>query len=490
MITSVAYKPTVFSPAYNPIIWSVLSDKTQSIDFKYVFDIYVDDVKINTIKQRANPSGYGMIDVSSIVQAYLDYSNPGAQVTQGETSIDWTTGQLFANNNLMSRKVYLKVGEEYTLNGTTNIYNGITNQVGSPSYVVYSGNTAVPNTPVFTWSASIGDHEQQWNMQQTTASGIFGGNPFDGNKNYDHNLGLAYPLNFNELNIDAYGFDKMVLSWLNITPNSTTIQNGPIYGFRYILKDSVGGSFTYDRPLITSYGFGQRASCETLITSPVDYKYGLVHVLASPDNVIEALNYNGANPITSIEIQGFKQANPGQCAFGTACTQKVTVNIQDYCLNPLYERVRLSWYNTLGGRDYLNFTMFDEKNINTTQQNYEQEQMNWNLNTPVPLLASTPPINNLGIRGGTKAYNKDVTITRKIMTDWLTQEQVDLLEGLQKSPQVMAYLHDPNNTLANDYPYTVNVMNSTYTTKNVRQTKLVQASFDIKYVTSQKIQNI
>ena len=158
MITTVAYKPTVFSPAYNPIIWSVLSDKTQSTDFKYVFDIYVDDVKINTIKQRANPSGYGMIDVSSLVQAYLDSSNPAAQLTQGETSIDWTTGQLFANNNLMRSKLYLKVGEVYTLNGITSIYNGVTNQVGTPAYVVYSGNTAVANTPVFTWAASIEDH--------------------------------------------------------------------------------------------------------------------------------------------------------------------------------------------------------------------------------------------------------------------------------------------------------------------------------------------
>lgn len=489
MITTVAYKPTVFSPAYNPIIWSVLSDKTSATDFKYVFDVYIDDVKINTVKQRANPSGYGMIDVSSLVQAYLDSSNPAAQLTQGETSIDWTTGQLFANNNLMSRKVYLKVGEEYTLNGVTQIYNGINNQSGAPAYQLNSGNTSVPNTPVFSWASSITDHEQQWNMQQTTSSGIFGGNPFDGDKNYDHNLGLAYPLNYNELSIDAYSFDKMVLSWLNITPNSTTIQNGPIYGFRFTLTDASGLPHVYDKTLITSYGFGQRAACDSLITGTLDYKYGLVHVLASPDNLVDSLGYTGS-PIVKIDIQGFKQANPGQCSFGAACTEKVTVNILEYCPNPLYERVRLSWFNTLGGRDYMNFTMFDEKTISATQQNYEQEQMSWNLNTPVPLLGSTPPINNLGIRGGSKSFNKDITTTRKIMTDWLTQEQVELLEGLQKSPQVMAYLHDPNNLLSDDYPYTVNVTNTSYTTKNVRQVKLVQASIDIKYVISQKIQNL
>ena len=489
MITTVAYRPTVFSPAYNPIIWSVLSDKTTSTDFKYVFCIYIDDVKVNTIKQRANPSGYGMIDVSSLVQAYLDSSDPASVVTQGETSIDWTLDRLYQDNYLMSRKVYIKVGEEYTLNGITAIYNGINDQVGEAAYLVSSGSTVTPNTPVLTWSASIEDHTQQWNMQQTNASGIFGGNPFDNNKNYDHNLGLAYPLNFNELSIDAYGFDKMILSWLNITPNSTSSQNIPIYGFKYTLTDNLGVVTSYERPLIASYGYGQRAGCDTVIGT-LDYRYALVHVLASPNNVISALNYVGVDPIVKIEIQGFKQLTSGVCTYGAACTQKVTINILDYCPNPLYERVRLSWYNTLGSRDYLNFTMFDEKSISTSQETYTQEQMYWNKNIPVPALNSTAPIYNLGIQGGTKSFNKDVSTTRKIQSDWLTQDQIGLLEGLQKSPQVMAYLHDPNNSLSDNYPYTVMVMNSTYTTKNVRQVKLVQASFDLKYVITQKIQNM
>jgi hypothetical protein len=281
----------------------------------------------------------------------------------------------------------------------------------------------------------------------------------------------------------------MVLSWLNITP-STNANNVAIYGFRYTLTTASGANAVYNRVMDSSYGFGQRPACSAPLTTPIDYKFGLVHVLASPNDVIEALDYTGASPIVKIEIQGFRQSTPGSCLFGDACTQKVTINILDYCPNPLYERVRLSWFNTLGGRDYLNFTMFDEKTISTSQQNYTQEQMNWNLNTPVPALGSTPPINNLGIRGGQKSYNKDATTTRKIQSDWLTQEQIDLLEGLQKSPQVMAYIHDPNNSLSDDYPYTVNVSNTSYTTKNVRQVKLVQASFDITYAIKQKIQNL
>ena len=76
----------------------------------------------------------------------------------------------------------------------------------------------------------------------------------------------------------------------------------------------------------------------------------------------------------------------------------------------------------------------------------------------------------------------------KITTDWLTQEQTDLLEGLQMSPQVLAYIHY-GDAFNNDFPYQVNVKQAAYATKNVRQTKLVQATFDVEVTLSQKIQN-
>ena len=47
MITAVNFRPKFYSPGYNPIIWSVTSDKTTEIDFNYVFDLYIDSVKIN-----------------------------------------------------------------------------------------------------------------------------------------------------------------------------------------------------------------------------------------------------------------------------------------------------------------------------------------------------------------------------------------------------------------------------------------------------------
>lgn len=495
MITSVTYKPLYLGPAYNPIIWSVLSSKVNTTDFKYVFDIYVDGVKINRIKQRANPTGYGMLDISTIMQGQIDSGNPLAPVTQGETSIDYVNADFFQDNQFMSKHVYLKAGEEYTTNGVSNIYIGTADQVGEPAYELWSANTTMPSIPVQVWAASITDHEQQWSMQNPTLSGIFGGNPFDANINYDHGIELSHPLNFNTLEQDLYVFDKMTLSWLNWSPYPVQ-EKRPIYGFTFAFTDPNGAQYAWEVPMMAARGYNQRALCSSLVSSTLAARYDLVHVLASPADLVTAISAMiGQPPLAigpgwTIEITGHTNVSSGSCTFGDAVTETVTINVVEYCANPLYERVRLSWFNSLGGRDYWNFTMFDEKTINTKQDTYAQEQMDWSLSRPVPALNDSLIIRNLGVRGGNKALNKVVTTTRKIQTDWLTQEQVNLLEGLQKSVQVLAYIHDDNNTLSDYYAYTCQVSNAAYTTKNIRQQKLVQVTFDLTYVMSQNMQNL
>jgi hypothetical protein len=488
MITNVAYKPTVRTPGYNPIIWSCQSTKINEPNFKFVFDIYIDGVKVNRIKQRANPTGYGMLDVSTLVQGYLDPTNNATPLTQGETEINWNGGQLYTDNENLSRHVFVRVGEEYTYNGFLQMFQGTIDAPGNPNFNLYSGNSDITTLPVRAWAASISDHEQQWNMQQTTGVGIFSSNPFDSNKNYDHGYGLANPLKFGAAEQDVYEFDKMTLSFLNWSPKVTEPQNRPIFGFRYVLTAPNGTVYSYDKPMVTATGYGQRALCDSNVGATLLPKYDIVHLLTSPKDLAYALNPSlTIGPGWKIEITGYNAASP--CTFGTAVTVKQIINVIEYCA-PLYERVRLSWFNTLGGRDYLNFTMFNEKSITSKQEVYTQEQMDWSGSTPVPLNNNSYIIGNLGVKGGDKPYNKQIETSYKIQTDWLTQEEVNLLESLQKSPQVLAYIHDPNNPISDYYAYSAMVTNSSYTVKNVRQTKLYQGSFDLKLVMGQKIQNM
>jgi hypothetical protein len=502
MITTINYAPSYLQGAYNPIIWSVTSNKINEIDFKYVFDIYKDGVKIIRIKQRANPAGAGMIDISTLTQGYLLVNEPNNPILQGETTIDWQNlNHIYADNGTMSAHFSIKVGEEYTSGGITQIYNGVTNVPGTPAFILNSATTVVGlSIPVHVWPSSVEYRQQQWAMSNyTTISGAYGQDPATG-RIYDHGLattlydGLAYPLMFNKLEQDLYPTDKMVLSWINWSPY-VTFPRRIIYGFRFKWYNAAGTLVRTDnKPCTTATGYDARALCSDLILAQLDAKYDLIHVLASPLDLAYAVS-DGTFTLPAggkIEIQGY-DAGIGVCILGDPITEKITINLQEECEPALYPRVRLSWLNALGGRDYLNFTMFTEKTIETTQATYAQEQMQWSALKPIQT-GVTYPIQNLGIDGGNKTYNKQAKTTYKIMTDWLDQEQANLLESLIKSPQVIAYIHDGNDSpftpgFGNEFAYTVNVKQNSYATKNVRQLKLVQGTFDIEVALQQKIQN-
>ena len=490
MITSVFYQPAYLVGAYNPIIWSFFSDKILETDFKYVIDIYKDNVKILRLKQRPNPAGAGMVDLSTIAQGYLAVSDPNNPLVQGETTINYNVGQVFSTNGTMSAHFYLKVGEEYSVAGVTQIFNGITNAPGEPAYAIYSGKAGFANLPCHVWPSSVDYRRQQYAMSNfSTVSGAYGLDPID-NVIYDHGYAetvsrVAYPLMHNELEQDLFTFDKMVLSYINWSAFPASADNRPIYGFRYKFYNAAGTLVnTVDRPTLVVYGAGPRTTCTQVITNAtLTPQYDLVHALASPEDLATAFAI--ALPAQGkIEITGHKRGS--SCNFGAAITETVTINLLEYC-EPLYPRVRLSWLNDLGGRDYMNFTMFTERTTSTTAAKYAQEEINWSSNVPVPQGFTTVP-GNLATQGGDKVYNKQAMTSFKITTDWLSQEQTDLLEGLQMSPQVLAYIHY-GDAFNNDFPYQVNVKQAAYTTKNVRQTKLVQATFDVEVTLSQKIQN-
>jgi hypothetical protein len=147
----------------------------------------------------------------------------------------------------------------------------------------------------------------------------------------------------------------------------------------------------------------------------------------------------------------------------------------------MYPRIRVSWLNSLGGRDYWNFTKFYEKTTDSPDSKYFQTPLNWSAALPV---STTGNKTQNWIRGGNKSYNKMVTQTYSIQSDWLLQDDVDLLAGIAESPQVWIYIGDTTT------PYTVNVSNATYTYKNVEQTKMVQASYDLTYTKVQQKQNM
>jgi hypothetical protein len=179
----------------------------------------------------------------------------------------------------------------------------------------------------------------------------------------------------------------------------------------------------------------------------------------------------------------FNHAVGNGCVEYQPLTQITRLTMLGDC-DTLYTRVRLSWLNDLGGRDYMNFTAFMEKETKTTNSNYYQETMDWSGYTPVTP-SITNPNYNLQTKGGDVIYNKQAMTSFMLNTDWLTQDEVNLLEGLQKSSNVIAYFND---TAYNQYaPQSVHIGQASYKTKNVKQVKMVQAEFEIMLNHVQKI---
>jgi hypothetical protein len=133
--------------------------------------------------------------------------------------------------------------------------------------------------------------------------------------------------------------------------------------------------------------------------------------------------------------------------------------------------------------------MYAVKTINTKSEQYTQNQMNWSGSVPVAQLSSSyPPLGTLPTQGGDKIFNKTVTTSWQVQSDWLTQEEVDLLQGLQKSSMVIAYVYN-GSAIANAFPYSCKVKGDNYEVKLVKQQKLTQATFDLDLNITQALQN-
>jgi hypothetical protein len=489
MITAINYAPSYLQGVYNPIIWSVTSNQIAQTNFSYVFDVYINGTFQIRLKVKPNPAGVGMVDVSQICQSFLPID------IVPETIIDNFSDLIFADNLNSSLHVFLKVGEEYGSPGV--IYNGVTTGVeGSPAYNLYAkkGNEIL-DIPVHAWNSSLEFKEQQEGMSVFTATSGGYGALASRTIHYDWGLNVlvplmdkAYPLTYSILNQKVYLKDVNVLSFINWTKYATLNDN--YIAFCKIRYYNASGTLVnqYNASLDSLNGFNQKLNCSTVVTTQLNTRYDIVHVDSQLDHLMYYFNSKLStgytlSPNESMSIQMYTHQTANGCVPNIASTQEVRFTMLEDC-ETLYTRVRLSWLNDLGGRDYMNFTMFTEKEIQTTNDNYYQESMNWNLTTPVPMNVQNPN-QNLSIKGGNVIYNKQASTSWMLNTDWLTQDEVNLLEGLQKSSHVLAYFND---NLYNQYaPYSVRIGQTSYKTKNIKQVKMVQGEFEIFLNQIQKI---
>lgn len=486
MITQINYAPSYLQGTYNPIIWSVTSDAITQPNFSYIFDVYINNTFQIRLKVKPNPSGSGMIDVSQICQSYL-LNDIIPELTINTAAISF----MFADNTNSSLHTFVIAGEEY--GGI--IYDG-NNNIGEPNYYLWAGTVQSNfNIPVHVWNASLEHKQQQDGMSMGIGlSGGYGLIP-SRQKSYDwgdalNNNTLAYPLSYNTLNQNVYYNDMNVLSYINWSQYPNNLNDS------YIAFCLLSYYDQYGNPLVTGLeisvdeftGFNQKNICLSTVTTQLSPQFDILHVQCRLDSLMTFINiYTGGSfimqPNEYIEVQFFNHDPTNNCKAQTPLTQKTKLTMLEDC-DTLYTRVRLSWLNDLGGRDYMNFTAFTEKETTTNNDTYYQEYINWSGVAPIQQGVNNPNY-NLNTKGGNVIYNKQASTSWTLNTDWLTQDEVNLLEGLQKSSNVIAYFND---TAYNQYaPYSVRIGQTSYKTKNTKQVKLVQGEFEIFLNQQQKI---
>tara|TARA_R100000781_G_scaffold18004_1_gene14114 strand:+ start:788 stop:2251 length:1464 start_codon:yes stop_codon:yes gene_type:complete len=131
-----------------------------------------------------------------------------------------------------------------------------------------------------------------------------------------------------------------------------------------------------------------------------------------------------------------------------------------------YKVRRLAWRNSVGGYDYFNFKKKSTQTINVQRDNYSSMLGTFN--------GSKWRYNNT--QRGKTTRQTTATLSETLNTDWITEQDANLLEKLIMSTDV--YIVENADT---DFTQAVMVKDSTFVKKTVANDKLIKYTINIEY---------
>lgn len=464
-IISVQHRPYVWNPSYTDLVWQCLSNQTAQLDFKYVFDVYINGVFKNRIKQRPNPAGYGIIDLGQYVSGFLDPAQ-GILEDPSSTTI-WGTGSTIGG------EVYILTGEEYrgATGGALTIYNGIGQTAGAPSYplkargdgiVLATGNTGTNvrfhagykdsyDTYLFEQNPTATDYP--YSMKPGTGhTGLF----------RSHSVTGTNLLRSNTVSSD----DHHTLTFWNRTDGTGT--NWYVYAAQFaFFYGGSGTSYGTDEVYnTTTNGGGPNGSCSTIIGGPASATYNIGQLACGPKDV-ETYIGTLAPGTERYTVQLFAAPATGvtsTCDLGNPLSEPMEFVIDD-CNPSGFGHWRFSWLNDLGGRDWFNFTRRNTEIYNSKVETYYKEPKYWSAGVYGASTISPATY-------GDSVSNKTIDVTFSAMTDWVTEDQSEFLKGLFNSPHVLGW--DPNGA----GPFLVTIKSSSYEVQTYARQKMFNYSID------------
>lgn len=516
MITTITHSPHTYTPAWSPVVWTALSDNIANSGFLYVFDVYLKgaltDTKIGRIKQPANPAGYASIDVSTILQPYL---NPAEALPEVQALLGYTDD--FYHSTDLIQGTYLLVGEEY--GGV--LYTGLSGgTAGDP------GATAMSRTGEYVrvWAAS----ENIIKARQNDVSGWDDYGVYDENVMRIGSTCVGYHITVDRPSgivgyeffyTDCFGASASVIidNHANADVCSTTLPvaepgasasyytitqvpgcgsvtgkflTSPITEHRLRLQDM--HSLTFFNREIGSTGAQSPARLKVVeygatgATFGTTYLYNIVGTGGGPryaytdaigatmwvtaDQELEVvlcgpttMNFNSFTDHYTVELIG---------PSGDSMSEQHTFYVYEDCPGQ-YPSIRFSWLNKHGGRDYWNFDKYYEIDFHQKSDKYYKD--------PNDFSSSTWSLNSWS--SGTRIYNKEIERAIKVTSDWIDTDQMEYLKGMFESPNVLVYL--PGEIL----PQLCLVNESSFKQKLKIAEKMYNLEFDVILSFPDRVQN-
>ena len=413
MAITISQQPTSPNMANNNLVFEVSSGLVSNAQYQYVCDVKdgTSHTLIQRIKQQPNPSGYGVFDVGMIVTSQL---GPADKVWK--TPVPQT--QTYCAENI---EVYF--GEEWgtSVSSSVTLYNGVSSTPGNPAktgsaYYYMVDGLVEPNSKI------------NWNW----ASGSKYYNQFINDETFTRQVGLTDMPATQSARRTDYGTISMLNGNLHGAANSSDHAQD-IYAMYVEQYDATGSllidTWYYNVSAGADNG-GPRANSTQIwaqVYTSQSAATRLVHFPAFPGNIDDGAGLEADTAYYTLKF--FEQATDGG-ANGLGIYGQYRINLVDD--NCGYDATRFAWKNVYGVWDYFNFTLASSATAGIERSTFKQNFVNYST-------TATTVTYDKGRRGVNNYINK-IGVARTAESDWLTQEQADVVKELFFSADV--YIQD------------------------------------------------
>tara|TARA_R110000796_G_scaffold13290_4_gene43074 strand:+ start:310 stop:1800 length:1491 start_codon:yes stop_codon:yes gene_type:complete len=442
--TTLKVSPSALNPTYNETIFVLESPNIVQNNFKWVVEIWIDGLpnatgttKVTTLVILPNPEGFGVIDVQRHIENYISSTFYPADLdttsVAPESFRNWSLDitEVFENYVWNFNRNNTDGGNVAFINTSEDNYFDIGDDVTilqdpTPVYPEYDGDWTVTNVNIDRDSITI---NKAYAGTVENDSGTATGNKIvevhqvdASNLEYRSFNGVINFADFNTFDYTVYNMETAnpTAKFLtNVPDNYELRRNDPLWINGY------SDSQTYNVMRVTT----DNGVYIILPISPVpafkdtfiiQAKIGYNDLLNTTSGVFLD---SGALPMvdgntTFISVE----ARSG----GTSISETKTVKIVDKCSK--YENIKLFFLDRLGSYIPLNFDRVSKTNVTNERSNYKQNYGNYD--------SVADSWGYTSYARGTTTYDisskKSITCT----SDWLTDEQVQLVQILLNSPEV------------------------------------------------------